>query len=85
MSQQEPCPPWWTADDTRICVAALHQIEDGGAWRSNTRAGRLTGPYVCRRCQFWRSRSGERGRCTMPETLSTVNCGPTDAAELCEQ
>ncbi len=42
-------------------------------------------PYCCWMCRWWRGRLGAWGECTIPATPATVNCGPTNYDDLCEQ
>lgn len=37
--------------------------------------------WICRRCQWWRSRDGHTGECLGPE----ISCGTTNGGAYCEQ
>lgn len=66
----DPSPrPWWW---TPADEAQRDPAIEAGGW-------------CCRRCCLWCSLDGHAGYCGMEETPATVNCGRTEAWDLCEQ
>lgn len=71
-------PAWWTDTDSAIARAFLD-------WYQSRRPDLDQRVGRCRQCDMWVSPDGEHGRCTIPATPSTANCGNTTAEQGCEQ
>lgn len=91
LPNDDPSCIWAKAHRRYLRRIATLPIPEGRPWwwtqadEANRSPAIEVGGWCCRTCVLWRSQDGRIGYCGMDETPATVNCGETNAWDLCEQ